>query len=80
MNVWKLWTESKGLNDDIVDYEAKELDKCLSRLLAEIWKSNDLKILSLNYVFHVVFSRWFELVLTKKLPILFFSLTYKDSY
>ena len=27
MNVWKLWAESKGLNDDIVDYKAKELDE-----------------------------------------------------
>ena len=26
MNVWKSWAESKGLNDDIVKYEAKELD------------------------------------------------------
>jgi len=29
MNVWKSWAESKGLKDDIVKYEAQELDKCL---------------------------------------------------
>ena len=29
MNVWKSWTESKGLNDDIVKYEAKVLNECL---------------------------------------------------
>ena len=40
MNVnWKWWTESKCLNDDIVKYEAKELDECLSRFFAEIRKS-----------------------------------------
>ena len=26
MNVWKSWAESKGLSDDIVKREAKELD------------------------------------------------------
>jgi len=30
MDVWKFWAESKGLNNDIVKYEAKELDECLS--------------------------------------------------
>ena len=41
MNVWKSWTESKGLYDDIVKYEAKELDEsCLSRFFAEICKSD----------------------------------------
>ena len=25
MNVWKSWAESKGLNDDLVKYEAKEM-------------------------------------------------------
>ena len=35
MNVWKSWTESKGFNDDIVKYEAKELDVRLSRFFAE---------------------------------------------
>ena len=39
MNVWKLWAESKGPKDDIVKYEDKELDECLSRFLAEIRKS-----------------------------------------
>jgi len=29
MNVWKSWAESKGLKDDIVKYEAQELDECL---------------------------------------------------
>ena len=38
MNVWKSWTENKGLNLDIDKYEAKELDECLSRLFAEIRK------------------------------------------
>ena len=38
MNVWKSWAESKGLNDDVVKYEAKELDECLSRFFAEICK------------------------------------------
>ena len=38
MNVWKSWAESKGLNDDIVEYEAKELNDCLSRIFAEICK------------------------------------------
>ena len=40
MNVWKSWTESKGLSDDFVKYEAKELDECLSRFFAEILKSD----------------------------------------
>ena len=40
MNVWKSWAESKGLNDDIVKYEAKELNECLSRFFAEIRKSD----------------------------------------
>ena len=34
------WAESKGLNDDIVKYEAKELEECLLRLFAEIRKSD----------------------------------------
>ncbi|XP_068738982.1 uncharacterized protein KIAA1958-like [Montipora capricornis] len=40
MNVWKSWAESKGLNNDIFKYEAKELDECLSRFFAEIRKSD----------------------------------------
>ena len=40
MNVWKSWAESKGLNEDIVKYEANELDKCFSRFFAEIRKSD----------------------------------------
>ena len=39
-NVWTSWAESKGLNDDIVKYEAKELEECLLRLFAEIRKSD----------------------------------------
>ena len=33
----------------IVQYEAKELDECLLRSVAEIGKSDDLKVLSLNF-------------------------------
>ena len=40
MNVWKSWAESKGLNDDIVKYEAKELKECLSGFFIEIRKSD----------------------------------------
>ena len=40
INVWKMWAESKGLKDDIVKYEAKELDECLSRFFAEIHQSD----------------------------------------
>ena len=40
MNVWKSWAESNGLSDDIVKYEAKELNACLSRFFAEIRKSD----------------------------------------
>ena len=40
MNVWKSWAESNGFNDDIVKYEAKELDECLARFFAEIRKSD----------------------------------------
>ena len=40
MKVWKMWAESKDLNDDIVKYEAKELVECLSRFFAEICKSD----------------------------------------
>lgn len=40
MNVWKSWVESKGLNDDAVEYEGKEHDECLSRFFAEIRKSD----------------------------------------
>ena len=32
----KSWAESRGLNNDIVKYLAKELDECLSRFFAEI--------------------------------------------
>ena len=39
MKVWKSCAESNGLNNDIVKYEAKELDKCLSRFFAEIRKA-----------------------------------------
>ena len=39
MDVWKLWAENKSLNADIVKYEAKELDECLSRYFADIRKS-----------------------------------------
>ena len=35
VNVWKWWPESKGLNDDIVEYEAEELDECIWRFFAE---------------------------------------------
>ena len=38
-NVWTSWAESKGLKGDIVKYEAKELDECLSRVFTEIRKS-----------------------------------------
>jgi len=38
MNVWKSWAESKGLNDNIVKYEAKELDECLSILCRNLQK------------------------------------------
>jgi len=40
MNVWKSWAESKGLNNDIVKYKAKELDERLSRFFAQIRKSD----------------------------------------
>ena len=40
MNVWKTWAKNKGLNDDIVKYEAKELDEYFSRFFAEIRRSN----------------------------------------
>ena len=40
MNVWKSWAESKGLNEDNVKYEAKELDECFLRFFAEIRKSD----------------------------------------
>ena len=40
MDVWKSWSESKGFNVDIVKYEAKELDECLSRYFADIRKSD----------------------------------------
>ena len=40
MNVRKSWAESKGLNNDIFKYEAKELGECLSRFFAEIRKSD----------------------------------------
>lgn len=40
MNVLKSWVESKGLNDDVVEYEGKEHDECLSRFFAEIRKSD----------------------------------------
>ena len=39
MNVWKSWAESKGLNDEIVEYEAKELNDCLSRFLPKFAKA-----------------------------------------
>ena len=40
MNIQKSWAESKGLNEDIVKYEAKEPDKCLSQFFAKICKSD----------------------------------------
>ena len=33
MHIWKSWAESKGLNDDIVEYKAKELDEYLSQFV-----------------------------------------------
>ena len=39
MNVWKSWAESKGFNDDIVKYEAKELDECFSQFLPKFAKA-----------------------------------------
>ena len=42
MNVWKSWAENKGLNDDIVKYQAKELHECLPRFFAETRKSDGL--------------------------------------
>ena len=40
MNVWKSWAECNGLNDEIVKYDTKELDECLSRFFAEIRESD----------------------------------------
>ena len=45
MNVWQSWAESKSLNNDIVEYETKELNECLSPFFAEIRERDDLKIL-----------------------------------
>ena len=36
----KLWVESKGLNDDTVKHETKELGECPLRFFAEVRKSN----------------------------------------
>ena len=36
-----MWAENKDFDDDIVKYEAKELDEYLSRFLAEIQKKSD---------------------------------------
>ena len=41
VNVWKSCAESKGLNDNIIKNEARELDEGLSRFFAEIRKSDD---------------------------------------
>ena len=30
MNVWKSWADSKCLNDENVEYKAKDLDECLT--------------------------------------------------
>ena len=40
MNVWMSLTESKGVNDDIIKYQAKELEENLSPFFAEIRKSD----------------------------------------
>jgi len=40
MDVWKSSAENMGFNYDIVKYEAKELDECLSRFFAKIRKSD----------------------------------------
>ena len=39
-NVWKMWATTKGLNDDILKYNAKELSSHFSRFFAEIRKSD----------------------------------------
>ena len=73
MNVWKSWAESKGLNGDIVKYEAKELDECLSQFFAE--KNCDRKLLSFNLFMLFVFNGlcWFH----KKLSIISFVIDVK---
>ena len=57
MNVWKSWAESKGLNNDIVEYQAKELNECLLRFFAKIHNSDDL-----NYFMLFAFNglNWFS--------------------
>ena len=53
VNVRNSWAESKGLNDEIVEYEAKELD--------EIRK---IKI-AFTEPFHVVCLQWLDLFFAK---------------
>ena len=43
INVWKMWATTKGLNDDILKYNAKELSNHFSRFFAEIRKSDGSK-------------------------------------
>ena len=62
VNVWKSWAESKGLTDEIVEYEAKELD--------EIRKIET----TFTEPFHVVCLQWLELFFAKDC-LFFFSLT-----
>ena len=57
MNVWKSWTESKGQNNDIVKYQAKELNEYPWQFFVEIRKIDDLVIISVNYFILFSFNR-----------------------
>ena len=53
-------TGSRGVNDDIFEYQTKELDEYLSRFFAEIRENDDLKNTFIE-LFRVVCLLWFEL-------------------
>ena len=36
-NIWKSWAEKKGLNNDIVKHEARELEECHSQFFANFF-------------------------------------------
>jgi len=40
INVWKMWATTKGLDDDVLKYNAKELSEHFSRFFAQISRSD----------------------------------------
>ena len=70
-------TGSRGVNDDIFEYQTKELDECLSWFFAEIRENDDLKNTFIE-LFRVELLNYFVFVfrsLLKTVDLFFFLLS-----